>query len=118
MNKLDTENNNDNDIKTNNDNDSDNYYCDDYDGDDLKIKEDNDYDIENLVTCGNCCNVWDGYAQCNCHQIPCYYSEEESNEDIVEDNVKNIVKDNQTETISSKYILSETINIEIIENKL
>ncbi len=33
----------------------------------------NSYDpITNLETCGNCGNVWDGYAQCYCHGLSCY----------------------------------------------
>ena len=60
----------------------DDYYCDDYDG---------DYDTgyikpEDLITCGNCGNIWDGYAQCNCYQIRCYDSdssvEQEQEQDL------------------------------------
>ena len=33
----------------------------------------NSYDpITNLETCGNCGNVWDGFAQCYCHGLSCY----------------------------------------------
>jgi hypothetical protein len=27
-------------------------------------------DDEEMVTCDNCGNCWDGYAQCSCHGIP------------------------------------------------
>jgi hypothetical protein len=55
----------------------DDYYCDDYD-DTGYIKP------EDLIKCGNCGNVWDGYAQCNCYQLECYriYDEQEQVQDL------------------------------------
>jgi hypothetical protein len=45
----------------------DDYYCDDYDDyDDYDYYDNN---AQDLITCGNCGNVWDGYAQCNCWQL-------------------------------------------------
>ena len=32
---------------------------------------------EEMVTCDNCGNTWDGYAQCMCLGIPDYYSDSE-----------------------------------------
>ena len=58
----------------------DDYYCDDYDDNDNDKECDEYYDYDgndgnanrytpDLVTCDNCGNVWDGYAQCNCLQL-------------------------------------------------
>lgn len=51
----------------------DDYYCDDYDDYDDNEK----INIEDLVKCGNCGNIWDGYAQCNCYQLEYYRKEEQ-----------------------------------------
>ena len=82
--------------------DSNNYYCDDYDGDEDKYLK--SY-TQNLVTCGNCGNVWDGYTQCNCYQLPCYSIEENtSSEDTPIDKPQ--------EHILNEGIISENTNIE------
>jgi len=31
-----------------------------------KLEEDKEEEITSFVTCEDCGNVWDGYAQCNC----------------------------------------------------
>ena len=147
MNPLETKSTNDIiyidiDNDTDNDTDNDDYYCDDYDGNekDLKIYEskknnddnyrynsryndiydDDNYNRENLVTCENCGNVWDGYAQCNCYQIPRCYIEEDNVEDNVEVNVEVNVEENLTENISSEPSTVKTIDtidtIDTIEN--
>ncbi len=33
-------------------------------------EEDNDREIIDMEQCANCGNIWDGYAQCNCHGLP------------------------------------------------
>jgi len=38
---------------------------------------DEDTYTQDLFKCGNCGNVWDGCAQCNCYQLECYRIDEE-----------------------------------------
>ena len=52
----------------------DDYYCDDYDDREELARQ-------YLITCENCGNVWDGYAQCNCYQIKCYESDSDSSDE-------------------------------------
>ena len=54
----------------------DDYYCDDYDDSEQLA-------AEYLITCENCGNRWDGYAQCNCYQIK--YDDEDLENTITED---------------------------------
>ena len=73
--KQDNQDNQDTPITDKMSNSLDDYYCDDYDGD-------NEYEhinTQDLITCGNCGNVWDGYAQCNCYQINFYDSQTDPN---------------------------------------
>ena len=39
-----------------------------------------------LITCDNCGNKWDGYAQCNCYQLECYSIKNNANTEITEIN--------------------------------
>ena len=75
---LDTQDKQDTLITDKMSNSLDDYYCDDYDDTD---DNDNEYDhinTQDLITCGNCGNIWDGYAQCKCYQINFYDSESDS----------------------------------------
>ena len=56
----------------------DDYYCDDYD-------DREDRASQYLITCENCGNKWDGYAQCNCHQIKCYEFDSDSSDEHEQD---------------------------------
>ena len=38
---------------------------------------DEDTYTQYLFKCGNCGNIWDGCAQCNCYQLECYRIDEE-----------------------------------------
>jgi hypothetical protein len=41
----------------------------------IQSLDDYNNNTQDLITCGNCGNVWDGYAQCNCWQLN--YEEQE-----------------------------------------
>ena len=85
-------------------NNTDDYYCDDYDDDDNDNEKIN---IEDLVKCGNCGNIWDGYAQCNCYQLE-YYRTEEQDTDFEKSPAKNYSEndDNATENNDNALVLS------------
>lgn len=67
----------------------DDYYCDDYDG------EYDDYNRQDLIKCGNCGNIWDGYAQCNCYQLECYRIG-----DTTDDTTEDTEEDTEEETVA------------------
>ena len=107
----------------------DDYYCDDYDGNydgDNHHYNNNDNDNnteyikpEDLITCDNCGNIWDGYAQCNCYQIRCYDSdssveqEQEQEQDLENPARKAAFEKQDLENSARKFIAnSENINSE------
>ena len=97
----------------------DDYYCDDYDD---YYNEHNK--PEDLIKCGNCGNVWDGYAQCNCYQIRCYDSESVSDSSDEQEKdlenparTKNYSENDLEDTIENTEDTFENINSEDINHE-
>jgi hypothetical protein len=97
----------------------DNYYCDDYDDTDNDTDNDDIY-TQDLITCDNCGNRWDGYAQCNCYQIKCYElietDDEKEQEQDLENPARKFSENDETESENNedtfKNINDENINSE------
>ena len=100
----------------------DDYYCDDYDD---YYNEHNK--PEDLIKCGNCGNIWDGYAQCNCYQIRCYDSDSsvEQEQDLEnparkaafeKSRAKNNSENDETESVNNEDTF-ENINSEDINHE-
>jgi len=90
----------------------DDYYCDDYDDSEELARQ-------YLITCENCGNVWDGYAQCNCYQIKYYENDLDSSveqEQDLENPARKFSENDETESENNedtfKNINGENINSE------
>ena len=120
---LDTQDKQDTLITDKMSNSLDDYYCDDYDDTD---DNDNEYDhinTQDLITCGNCGNIWDGYAQCKCYQINFYDSESDSDssneqeqEQYLENPARKFSENDETESVNNEDIF-ENINSEDINHE-
>ena len=123
---LDTQDKQDTPITDKMSNSLDNYYCDDYDDTNDIDDNDNEYDhinTQDLITCGNCGNIWDGYAQCKCYQINFYDSESDSDssneqeqEQYLENPARKFSENDETESVNNEDIF-ENINSEDINHE-
>jgi hypothetical protein len=95
----------------------DNYYCDDYD--DTDTDNDEIY-TQDLITCDNCGNRWDGYAQCNCYQFKCYElietDDEKEQEQDLENPARKFSENDETESENNEDTF-ENINGENINSE-
>ena len=92
----------------------DDYYCDDYDGDDGNDEYEQN-NTQDLIKCGNCGNRWDGYAQCNCYQLECYriYDHDEQDlekQDLEKQDLENPAHKTAFEKSRAKNISENTVN--------
>ena len=82
----------------------DDYYCDDYDDNEQSNTQD-------LITCDNCGNRWDGYAQCNCYQIKCYdLIESDDEQDLEKQNLENPARKAAFEKTRAKNYIENNVN--------
>jgi hypothetical protein len=87
----------------------DDYYCDDYDGDDGNDEYEQN-NTQDLIKCGNCGNRWDGYAQCNCYQLEYYRIYDHDEQDLEKQDLENPEHKTAFEKSRAKNISENTVN--------
>ena len=70
----------------------------------IQSLDDYNNNTQDLITCGNCSNVWDGYAQCNCWQLN--YEEQE---ELLEKAVPKQLLENSESTLDTTTLDTTTI---------